>query len=389
MEPSEKHAAFDLKGRRIFIIPEFSSFGGTRTYFTYLLDYYSRRGARVTALLSHDQVDNDIAGLLERHGCRAVTGRPRPRAAGGLLYTFPYSLAYDIIAVLPRLIRAKPDLIIVSTGTPALLVGLFMLPWRLIYILHTYPTARPHRRLWPIMKWLLRFSLGRNKRIATVSDYSVKNIQRHWLDGGESPFVSRIYNHAGKPREKTSGKKRKRLRVLTVGNVAWYKNPELWVEVAAGVCARLEGMPVEFVWAGDGPLLERCREAVRVSGRRNIRFIGYYGGVEGLLSRSDVYFQPSVLENHSLSIIGAMNCSLPCVVSGAGGNPESVFDGVTGFVLHHEDGRGMAEKLVALLSHGGLRRKMGKAGRERYERLFCEKVWNERFTALNGAVLRP
>ena len=103
MDPSEKHAAVDLKGRRILVIPEFSSFGGTRTYFTYLLDYYSRRGARVTVLLSHDQVDNDIAGLLERHGCRAVIGRLRPRAgAGGLLYTFPYSLAYDIIAVLPR-----------------------------------------------------------------------------------------------------------------------------------------------------------------------------------------------------------------------------------------------------------------------------------------------
>ena len=85
-----------------------------------------------------------------------------------------------------------------------------------------------------------------------------------------------------------------------------------------------------------------------MSGRRNIRFIGYHGGVEGLLSRSDVYFQPSVLENHSLSIIGAMNCSLPCVVSGAGGNPESVLDGVTGFVLQHEEGKGMAEKLAGL-----------------------------------------
>jgi glycosyltransferase involved in cell wall biosynthesis len=234
----------------------------------------------------------------------------------------------------------------------------------------------------------LRFSLGRNKRIATVSDFSVDSIRRHWLDGGESRFVSCIYNHAGSPRKRTGGKKRECLRVLTIGNVAWYKNPELWVEVAAGVCARLEGVPVEFVWAGDGPLLERCREAVRHSGRRNIRFIGYHGGVEGLLARSDVYYQPSVLENHGLSIIGAMNRSLPCVVSGAGGNPESVLDGVTGFVLPHEDVTGMTEKLVALLSDGGLRRKMGKAGRERYKSLFCEEIWNENFTALNGGMLR-
>ncbi len=61
---------------------------------------------------------------------------------------------------------------------------------------------------------------------------------------------------------------------------------------------------------------------------------------------------------------------LPVVVSDAGGLPENVADGVTGFVVPRRDPDAMAEKLAILINDPELRQEMGLAGRQRVEALF-------------------
>jgi len=74
-------------------------------------------------------------------------------------------------------------------------------------------------------------------------------------------------------------------------------------------------------------------------------------------------------------------CGKPVIASSVGGLPEVVEDKVTGFTVPTEKPRQLAEKIIRLLENPDLRRRMGKAGRRRVERMFNSK--SARKTYLN------
>jgi glycosyltransferase involved in cell wall biosynthesis len=73
-------------------------------------------------------------------------------------------------------------------------------------------------------------------------------------------------------------------------------------------------------------------------------------------------------------IAQAMCARKPVVATAAGGVPELMRDGETGFVVDVGDQEEFAEKAVALLLDAELRRRLGERGREVAERLFRTDV---------------
>ncbi len=61
---------------------------------------------------------------------------------------------------------------------------------------------------------------------------------------------------------------------------------------------------------------------------------------------------------------------MPVVASDAGGLPENVADGQTGFVVPRRDPVALADKLELLAGDNVLRQKMGVAGRQRVANCF-------------------
>ena len=102
---------------------------------------------------------------------------------------------------------------------------------------------------------------------------------------------------------------------------------------------------------------------------------------------SDIYFQPSLIESHGLSVVEAMRYGLPCVVSNTGGLPESVVNGKTGHVVGANDIDGMVDQIVLLLRNPALRETMGRAGCERYETCFEEHKWNEQMSDIHIKII--
>ncbi len=82
---------------------------------------------------------------------------------------------------------------------------------------------------------------------------------------------------------------------------------------------------------------------------------------------ADVFVLPTYSEAFNLDIIEAMACELPVVTTRAGGNPEIVEDGKTGFLVEVGDSSALANAVIKLLSNEDLRKKMGKNGRKRVE----------------------
>lgn len=74
------------------------------------------------------------------------------------------------------------------------------------------------------------------------------------------------------------------------------------------------------------------KQAIELGLEDDVFFFGNRSDVPYLLSQSDIYVFPSLLENQPLSLVEAQIAGKPTIVSDAGGLPEMVEDGVTGLI---------------------------------------------------------
>ncbi|MGG0736898.1 glycosyltransferase family 4 protein [Niallia taxi] len=92
----------------------------------------------------------------------------------------------------------------------------------------------------------------------------------------------------------------------------------------------------------------------------DVFFFGNRGDVPYLVSKTDIYVFPSLLENQPLSLVEAQIAGKPSIVSDAGGLPEMVKDGVTGLIYPAGDVKALYERLKLLLSSPEFQKIIGK-----------------------------
>lgn len=111
-----------------------------------------------------------------------------------------------------------------------------------------------------------------------------------------------------------------------------------------------------------------------------VRFSGALYGEEKkeAYRQADVFVHPTREDCFPLVILEAMSAGLPVVASEEGGIPDEVEDGVTGFLFRKGDVAGLAHCLERLLIDASTRRRMGAAGRERFDRLFIKACFEDR-----------
>ena len=283
-------------------------------------------------------------------------------------------------------------MIVVSNGTPGMFIGLILFPVKFIYTFHTYPLKSKIIGLSSTQKLFLNLSMNTNKILVTVSEYSKKQLLAFWAHEKKSNSIRVIYNSAKKTSFVEGNNRNENInvyRVLTLGHVNWYKNPKLWIEVSQKVIMQKPNMNLEFIWAGEGDLLEECKDLIDQIGlEESIKFMGYHENVDSLYDKSAIYFQPSLLESHGISVVEAMVHGLPCVTSDAGGLPESVVNGETGFTCPPDDAECFVSRIIKLLDDDKLREKMGKSGKLRAETLFSEEVQEKKMISLYTSLLQ-
>jgi glycosyltransferase involved in cell wall biosynthesis len=165
--------------------------------------------------------------------------------------------------------------------------------------------------------------------------------------------------------------------------------PEKGHDVALDtVRALLDRFPsLRLVVAGDGPLRPSLERAAASLGDRVV-FAGYRPDVMAVLDAADVLVQPSRADAFPTAILEAMAASVPVVASDVGGIGELVRDGVTGtLVAGPPSAPAFADALAALLEDGARRRRLGSAGRERFEQEFTAAHWVQRLREVYVEVL--
>lgn len=94
--------------------------------------------------------------------------------------------------------------------------------------------------------------------------------------------------------------------------------------------------------------------------------------------QADVFVLPTFNECFPLVLLEAMEQGLPCVSSAIGGTPEIVDEGETGFLVPCREVEPLAERIGWLLEDEALRKRMGAAGRAKFEREYTLARFEEK-----------
>jgi len=124
-------------------------------------------------------------------------------------------------------------------------------------------------------------------------------------------------------------------------------------------------VPCRLAMIGDGPDRSSAEHFAREHNLANrIAFLGNVGNLEQIVSSSEVFLLPSEAESFGMAALEAMACAVPVIATKAGGLPEVVDDGETGFLLPVGDVDSMAARAIEILSDRKVRRRMGAAARD-------------------------
>jgi len=127
-----------------------------------------------------------------------------------------------------------------------------------------------------------------------------------------------------------------------------------------------EDIPAHLVLIGHMDARKLTQRIADSPARDRIHRVGFVQNAPELSAACDVFCMPSTKrEGLARSIIEAMAYRVPPVVTNAGGSPELVEDGKSGFVVPPRDGQALADAIEKLYRDKDLRQRMGDAARER------------------------
>ena len=173
--------------------------------------------------------------------------------------------------------------------------------------------------------------------------------------------------------------------ITMIGCLKPQKAPLDYVEVAHLV---LQEKGAHFILVGDGMLRKAVEKRVHALGLgARFTLLGWRRDIPEILAVTDIFALTSVWEGLPRVLPQAMAMGLPIVVTNVDGTPEAVTNRVNGFLVEHQDVRGMAEKILYLLDHPKEARDMGGRGRDKVEEFDIGKMVKEQ-EALYLSLLR-
>ncbi|MFA0823871.1 MAG: glycosyltransferase family 4 protein [Methanomethylovorans sp.] len=119
---------------------------------------------------------------------------------------------------------------------------------------------------------------------------------------------------------------------------------------------------IKFVIKGTGPLEDSLKSLVLELGvSEYVTFIGWveYQEMVGLLHNCDIYVSTALSDGTPVSVLEAMACAKPCIVTDVGGVSEWIDDGLNGCLFTPRNPQELAQKILELAADPIKREKLG------------------------------
>ncbi len=254
----------------------------------------------------------------------------------------------------------------ISSIEPEKYLYFFWLPFiKINYILHSEPLLASSN----FTRFTCNLKLGKRKKIITVSNFNKNKLITQWgIKKSKVKYINVIYNCLPISNKVSIPFSNINIpqTVLTLGHVENYKNPEVWLKVARRVTVLRKD--VTFYWLGNGQLLGKYQDQVK--NENNICFMGLIEKPNRYFKCATIYYQPSLSETQGIAVIEAMSNHLPCIVTNAGGLPESVINNQNGFVVNITNVEEHVSKILQLLDNQSLCTSFGEQSYIIFKELF-------------------
>ncbi|OBZ18749.1 N-acetyl-alpha-D-glucosaminyl L-malate synthase BshA [Bacillus sp. FJAT-27264] len=157
------------------------------------------------------------------------------------------------------------------------------------------------------------------------------------------------------------------------------------VDVFARVSQKI---PSKLLLVGEGPDLPKIQAKISEMGLDDkVRFLGKQDEIAQVISLADLLLLPSEKESFGLVALEAMACGVPTIGSQAGGIPELIQHGKTGFLAPIGDTKTMAEYAVKLLSNEAMIEEFRAACLHRACEDFCNNTITDQYESIYYRVL--
>ncbi|PYQ30582.1 MAG: N-acetyl-alpha-D-glucosaminyl L-malate synthase BshA [Acidobacteria bacterium] len=151
----------------------------------------------------------------------------------------------------------------------------------------------------------------------------------------------------------------------------------------------LASVPARLIMIGDGPDRSKAEAYCRQHRFHDrVFFLGNVPNLEEVLGACDLFLLPSETESFGMAALEAMASEVPVIASNAGGLPEVVSDGESGYLVKVGDVNAMAERAIEILRDPAVRKRMGKRAREVALERFDEEKIVPRYREMYERVIR-
>lgn len=306
-----------------------------------------------------------------------------PGSKGVLLVVLPFGMVSDMK-------RFRPDIIHTHTFS-TIGFGAVYAAWRLGVPLvgtdHTFPADYLHymKLDYPLFrsaaKYFAAWYYNRCQFVTAPGGAIIHELRAYGFHRHTKVISNSIPPSLFRPLKGRSALKKKyhirEKAVLLFGRIAIEKNLDFALDIFKEV---LHETDADLVVLGDGPHRSALEKKSREEGiESHVRFLGTLRGEElaEVINATDVYLITSTSDTQSMTTLQAMACGLPVVGANAGGIPEYVHDGKTGYIVSPIDMAGYIRKVIDLLKDVAKARKLGEAGSESVAAYLPEHIAKE------------
>ncbi len=201
---------------------------------------------------------------------------------------------------------------------------------------------------------VVTYSINQSDAVTSVSDFLKQDTYKHFKITKHIEVIPNfidVTRFQKQPKEhfkKAIAPQNEKLIVHT-SNFRKVKRVDDVIKIFGEINSKI---PSKLLLVGDGPERHNaealCRE---LNLCESTLFLGKQNPVEEILSVCDLFLMPSETESFGLAALEAMACEVPVIASNAGGIPELVQNGISGFMANVGNVFEMAEKGIYILEN--------------------------------------
>jgi glycosyltransferase involved in cell wall biosynthesis len=299
------------------------AWGGSEELWAGVALRMARKGRKVRAAIAHRKDKHPRIKALESAGCK-ITQFRFPLLRIGIRKVTGFSIEQRILAF------QRPGFVVISQG-----MNSDGLPWMeacmKLHIPYSIITQSASSSIWfpDTLASRLRAAYTSATRVYFVSQYN-KLITEDQI-GSVLPNAEVIWNPVNVPYDVQVGWPKEPFRLAIVGRLA-PESKGTDVVLRALAQTRWGTTPPRVTFYGEGPsqnVITNLRDRLEL---KNVEFAGHCRNVCHIWRQNHLLLLPSRFEGLPLSVVEAMLCGRPCLVTWGSGGDEIIQNNMTGFI---------------------------------------------------------